>query len=363
MSKRFIYVMLILNMLTNIVAYVPMILIENRSNGSVLAMVVSLPIGIIIIYLFTKYMSKFPYMGLPEILGKYTPKWFRLFFLLIQGVLWYVAGLVTLVAFTNISKQYINPDMDELLIMLTFLIVIVFGSTLPSKKVLYATEIILLLNLPFIAFIIFKSYFNDDLMWDSVRIAVTHFQKIPSFESISSATFVYTGYTNLVIFNRLYKDVRVKYLWPIALLGFFTLITTFIIPIGLNGFDGAESFTFPWIATTEAIRIELGFIERISFLFLGLYINVSLASVILHWHVGLEQLKAVLPSIKFKKIDIKPFVLIGVFIVLALVVQLFFEEKTVGEIAKVWMMLLLPAQIAGLILLKLLSKRKEKLSK
>ncbi|UPG62946.1 hypothetical protein [Metabacillus endolithicus] len=149
----------------------------------------------------------------------------------------------------------------------------------------------------------------------------------------------------------------------IALLGFFTLITTFIIPIGLNGFDGAESFTFPWIATTEAIRIELGFIERISFLFLGLYINVSLASVILHWHVGLEQLKAVLPSIKFKKIDIKPFVLIGVFIVLALVVQLFFEEKTVGEIAKVWMMLLLPAQIAGLILLKLLSKRKEKLSK
>ena len=83
MSKRFIYVMLILNMLTNIVAYVPMILIENRSNGSVLAMVVSLPIGIIIIYLFTKYMSKFPYMGLPEILGKYTPKWFRLFFLLI----------------------------------------------------------------------------------------------------------------------------------------------------------------------------------------------------------------------------------------------------------------------------------------
>ncbi|MCM3160116.1 GerAB/ArcD/ProY family transporter [Metabacillus litoralis] len=363
MSKRFIYVMLILNMLTNIVAYVPMVLIENRSNGSVLAMVLSLPIGIFIIFLFTKYMSKFPYMGLPEILDKFAPKWFRLFFLVIQGVLWYVAGLVTLVAFTNISKQYINPDMDELLIMLAFLIVIVFGATLPSKKVLYATEIILLLNLPFIAFIIFKSYFNHDLMWDSVRIAVTHFQKIPSFESISTATFVYTGYTNLVIFNRLYKDVRVKYLWAIAILGFFTLITTFIIPIGLNGFDGAESFTFPWIATTEAIRIELGFIERISFLFLGLYINVSLASVILHWHVGLELLKAAFPSFKFKKIDMKPLVLIGVFTVLALVVQLFFEEKTVGEIAKVWMMLLLPAQIAGLVLLKLLSKRKEKLSK
>ncbi|UGB32303.1 GerAB/ArcD/ProY family transporter [Metabacillus sp. B2-18] len=363
MSKRFIYVMLILNMLTNIVAYVPMVLIENRSNGSVLAMILAVPTGIIIIYFFTKYMSNFPYMGLPEILDKYAPKWFRLFFLSVQGVLWYVAGLVTLVAFTNISKQYINPDMDELLIMLTFLIVIVFGTTLPSKKVLYATEIILLLNLPFIAFIIFKSYFNDDLMWDSVRITITHFQDIPSFESTSTATFVYTGYTNLVIFNRLYKEVRVKYLWAIGILGFFTLITTFIIPIGLNGFDGAESFTFPWIATTEAIRIELGFIERISFLFLGLYINVSLASVILHWHVGLEQLKAIFPTFKFKKIDIKPFVIVGVFAVLAIIVQQFFQEKTVGEIAKVWMMLLLPAQIAGLVLLKILSIRKEKLLK
>ncbi|WP_176551104.1 GerAB/ArcD/ProY family transporter [Bacillus sp. AFS040349] len=363
MSKRFIYVMLILNMLTNIVAYVPMVLIENRSNGSILAMILAVPIGIIIIYFFTRYMSNFPYMGLPEILDKYTPKWFRLIFLFIQGVLWYVAGLVTLVAFTNISKQYINPDMDELLIMVTFLIVIVFGAILPSKKVLYATEIILLLNLPFIAFIIFKSYFNEDLMWDSVRVAVTHFQEFPSFESISTATFVYTGYTNLVIFNRLYKEVKVKYLWLVGVLGFFTLITTFIIPIGLNGFDGVESFTFPWIATTEAMRIELGFIERISFLFLALYINVSLASVILHWHVGLEQLKSVFPAIKFKNKDIKPFILVGTFALLGLVVQHFFQEKTIGDIAKVWMMLLLPAQIAGLVLLKILSIRKEKLSK
>jgi len=364
MSKRFIYVMLILNMLTNIVAFVPMVLIENRGAGSVQAIFLAVPIGMLIIYFYTKYMSGFPNLGLPEILERYTPKWFRFCFLFFHGVLWLIAGLVTLITFTHISKQYINPDIEELVIVLLFLLIIVFGALMQSRNVLYAIEIILLLNLPFIAFIIFKSYTNQELIWDSVRVAFTYYQEIPNFEIVSTATFVYTGYANIVIFNRYFKDVKVGYsIIIIGSLGLFTLLTTFIIPIGIHGFDGVGFYTFPWIATTEALRIELGFIERISFLFLGLYINISIASVTLHWHVGMEQLKAIFPKFKRKKKNITPIIILGVFALLGIIGVLFIDEEMLGNIAKVWMVILLPAQLIGIVILKVILKRRDKLSK
>ncbi|TXC91574.1 GerAB/ArcD/ProY family transporter [Metabacillus litoralis] len=359
MSKRYIYMMLILNMLTNIVAYVPKMLLEQRTSGSILAILLAVPVGMIIIYLYTKYLSEFPYMGLPEILEKYTSKWFRITYLVAQGSLWFIAGLITLLAFTSISKQFINPDMNELLIISAFLFLIIFGVVMESKKVLFATEIILLVNLPLIAFVIYKSYTNEYMMWESIQIAVTYFWEIPNIQTLSTALFVFSGYANLVIFNRYYKDVKLKYLWLVALLGLITLVTTYFIPIGLHGFDGVASFTYPWIATTDAIRIELWIIERVSILFLGLYINVSLASVILHWHVALEQIKSVVPKLEIKKRNIMPLLIASVFSVVAIIFQLFVEEIFVSSLAKLWLLFLLPAQIIGLLLLKWILKRKD----
>ncbi|WP_226668362.1 GerAB/ArcD/ProY family transporter [Metabacillus litoralis] len=360
MSKRYIYMMLILNMLTNIVAYVPKMLLEQRTNGSILAIVLSVPIGMVLIHLYTKYLSEFPYMGLPEILKKYTPKWFRFIFLLTQGILWFIAGLITLLAFTSITKQFINPDMHELSILSAFLFLIFLASMMESRKVLYATEFILLLNLPLIAFVIYKSYTSEYIMWDSVSVALTYFREIPDVLTLSTALFVYSGYANLAIFNRYFKDVKLKYLWVVGALGFFTLFTTYVIPIGLHGFDGVASFTYPWIATSDSIRIELWIIERVSILFLGLYINISLASVILHWHVGLEQIKSVVPKIKFNKKNIMPFLIVAIFSLIAILFQLFVKEIYVSNLAKVWLLLLLPAQGIGLLLLKWILKRKRK---
>ncbi len=364
MSKRYFYIMLILNMLTNIVAYVPTVLIENRSNGALLGMFISLPIGMLLIFFFVKYISEFPEQGIPEILEKYTKKWFRFFYLFFQGFLWFIAGFVTLTIFTHISKQYINPELDELVIMISFLVIIFFGALMNSKHVLYAIEIILLLNLPFIAFIIFKTYTNHEIIWDSARVALTYYQEIPNFETISTASFVYTGYANLVIFNRYFKEVKVGFsIFILSFLGFITLVTTFFIPIGVHGFDGIGIYTFPWIATTEALRIELGFIERVSFLFLGLYINISIASVTLHWHVGMEQLKSIFPSVKIKKKDYTPMIILVVFSLLGLISQYFLDVEMVGRIARIWMMVLLPAQIMGIVLLKVILKRRDKPAK
>ncbi|PMC35290.1 hypothetical protein CJ195_19640 [Bacillus sp. UMB0899] len=365
MSKRLLYAMLILNMLTNIVAYVPTVLIENRSEGSLLGILLAFLIGMFIIYFFTKYMSEFPGQGIPEILEKFTPKWFRTFYLLFQGILWFMAGFVTLIAFTHISKQYINPEMDELVTILLFLVVIFFGASRDSKKVLYSIEIILLINLPFIAFVIFKSYTNQEIIWDSMRVALTYYHEMPSFETISTATFVYTGYANLVIFNRYFKEVKVGFfsIIIIGLLGFFTLITTFFIPIGVHGFDGVGSYTFPWIATTEGLRIELGFIERVSFLFLALYINVSIASVTMHWHVGMKQLEAILPIIKRKDKEITSIIILGIFSLLGMVSLNLLDVEIIGSVAKVWMIILLPAQLIGIVVLKVILKRRDKLEK
>jgi hypothetical protein len=105
---------------------------------------------------------------------------------------------------------------------------------------------------------------------------------------------VFTGYINLVIFNRLtgsYGAIKLK--WGIPLLGTLVLLTTFFIPIGIHGTIAVNDYIYIWPSTADSLRMEFGFIERVLFVFLLLYLNFSLVFICVTWHVGAELLKGI----------------------------------------------------------------------
>lgn len=335
--NRFFYYLVILNMIANVVAYVPSIMIDKRFSGTVMAIPIAAILGFLFLYIFTKAMSKFPKKGLPEILKDHTPRSFRIIYLFVHGILWFQAGLITLLAFTSIIKLFLSPDMPDLMITMMFLLFLCLAILLPSNKILYALEIILILNLPFILFIMIKSIFNHYFNWDSVKVIITHYRELPSWMVISSAFFIFVGYTNLIIFNRCFHKLETKWLWPIFFLGIGVMTTTFLIPIGFHGADGVSDYVYPWVSTADSMRMELGFIERVLFVFILLYICISIMSIDIHWHVGLELLKSVLPPMKWKGKARSSTVITLFFAIITLLVTRYTDENINLLLAKFWL--------------------------
>ncbi|WML44163.1 GerAB/ArcD/ProY family transporter [Neobacillus sp. PS3-40] len=334
MNRYFIYLIL-LNMLTNIIIFVPKILMTYRFEGAVLGILIAIPIGLALCFVFNKAMSKFPEQGLPEILNHFNNRKIKIAILVCFSCIWFSAGLLSLLGFVDIVKRFINPEISEILLAVLFLGAICFVAQLPSQKVMYLIEIILFINVPLTFFIVFKAFTSKYFSWDSVFEVGTHIFMRPSFTSIAAATYAYSGYLNLLIINRLFKNkIKGKNYFIILFLVIFNLFTTFFIPIGFHGADSVQEYLYPWISTADCLRIVYGPIERALYIFLMLYTSITLLSTSLHWHVAFEFLKGVSREEPSQK---KKWIIFAIFICLSIVAEWKINALQLIKISSYWL--------------------------
>jgi spore germination protein KB len=111
-----------------------------------MSILIAVLIGTFLTLMFTKVAARFPEQGLPEAMeSRRTRKIFTIFLPVIAS-LWFTAGLLTLLGFIDILSRFINPDISKVILMLLFLAVVGFIIQLPTKKVMYLLEIILLVK-------------------------------------------------------------------------------------------------------------------------------------------------------------------------------------------------------------------------
>ncbi|WP_166244619.1 hypothetical protein [Paenibacillus turpanensis] len=362
---RYFYYLVILNMLVNVFAYVPSLLLEHRYEGSVAAIPIGALLGSLLMFVFVWSMNKFQGMTLPEILKIQLPRrlaWLRHPLLVYVSVMWFFAGLLTLLAFNDVTYRYINPEVSELQSMAAFLIFLAFLLwILSTEKLLYLLEIILLLNVPFIFIILYQAIHSEYLSWHSITEVATHIVDVPNMAAVAAATFVFSGYTNLIVYHRVFSQkISLKRMSILPFLGMANLLTTFFIPIGMHGADGVFDYTFPWVATADSLRIELGPIERIIALFLLLYVGISLTSVAIHWHIAVVVLGNLLSGSKNHG-EAAPAAkrwIIGGFTAASLYIGSLFNEKHIFTLGEVWLRLRLPSELFLVTIVFLLARRK-----
>ncbi|MBM7652987.1 GerAB/ArcD/ProY family transporter [Neobacillus cucumis] len=300
MNRYYLY-LVFLNMIINVIIFIPKVLIEYRFEGAVMGVILAIPVGIVLSYLYSISINRFSEQGLPEILSNTKKRWLKTIHLSSVQLLWFSAGLITLIGFIDILARFVNPEMPKLLLLSIYLGAIFLIIQMPTERVMYLLEIVLFLNIPLIGFIIFKAYTNEYLNWDSILEVGTHMFQWPSLKAFAAATYCFSGYGNLIIFNRVIKGkLKVWNFMILAVLGTLNLFTAFFIPIGFHGSDGAQEYLYPWISTADSLRLVYSPIERVIFLFLMFYMSISLISISIHWHVSLELLKGT-----FKKPDNK----------------------------------------------------------
>lgn len=355
MNRYFLYLVL-LNMMASTIIFVPKILLEYRFQGTVMAIILAIPIGTGFSFLFSRALSSLPEKGIPEILEQLKHKWIKTVILSILPIFWYSAGMITLAGFVDILNRFINPEEPKLLTLFIYLAALCLIIDLPTQRVMYLLEIVLYLNLPFIGFIIYEAFTSDYLGWDSMVEAATHLFKWPKWESIATATYTFSGYSNLIIFNRLFKN-KLKF-WnfiTVFFLGAFNLFTTYFIPIGFHGVDGAHALLYPWILTADSMRLVYSPIERAIFLFLMLYMSITLMGVAVQWHVGLELVKGLFKEKNSPKIK---WTIITLSFGGAIPAVLYLDTVLLFKLVGYWMILRLGVDIFIIVMAMILARGK-----
>ena len=205
--NRYFYYLIILNMLVNVFLYVPNILLQERFDGAVMGILLGFVIGCTLLFTFTASINKFAGSGVVELFSS-VPKWFRLFFLSFISIMWFGAGAISLLAFNNVTIRFVNPDISGVNMITVFAIfIILLLVRLKSDSLLFTMELVFIINLPLVLTIMFHSYTNDYISWDSIKEVGTHFWEIPSWSVLAASTFVFSGYTNLILFFSVIKTI------------------------------------------------------------------------------------------------------------------------------------------------------------
>lgn len=360
--NRYFYYSILLGMLMNTILYVPNILITNKHDGVILGILVSTLIGSLLTFMSSKAMATFQSQGLPEIFSMNVSKFFRGIMLFYFGVMWFIAGgLIVLVSFTIIIKRFILPETPSEIIIILFMTVVCWCASRPTKTILYLLEIVMVLNLPLITFILYKAMTNKYMNWYAIwNVASDHIMVLPNLDVLAAATFIFTGHINMVIFNKESNgQFNPKFLWLVPIIGLTVLLTTFFIPIGTHGTVGVDQFNYAWVSTADSMKVNLGFIERVVYVFLLLYLNLSLLFATVTWHVGYHLIK----DIAQNKLYIGPFrlkpIIFGSFMLITLLF-IFRNEKLNIEFGLTWLKIRFYTESALVLYVFYLSRRGKK---
>ncbi|MGU3473063.1 hypothetical protein ACLBWT_18195 [Paenibacillus sp. D51F] len=363
--NRYFYYSFIMVAMLNLMLFVPAVLIKDRMSGAVSSLIVAIVIGTLIAYASTSALARFPGMGLPEILRLFLPEWIVKMLLPLYAFMWFFAASFALIAFTLLMNRVLTPDQPEWNLMLILGLLCAYGATRSALTILYLLEITMLLVTPLVLLILFKGVRSPDLSWDAIYTIAKYVDRYPTLSSVGAGTFIFTGYINMAILNRVNPpNFRLKGRWIIPVSGTLILLVTFFLPIGFHGTMGVERYLYVWTQTADSMTMKYGFIERVLFVFLFLYLGLSLVYTITGWNQAMEFILSMSKKYKFQvDYTIAPAAnwwVCGSFFALSFVSLLFLNEKIDFEIAETWLIVRMFLEAATVLFLFIISRRRKK---
>ncbi|WP_176140505.1 hypothetical protein [Halobacillus salinus] len=232
--------------MANINLFVPYFLIQKRFEGAPLAILITVPISTFFFTLFSIGMSRFPNHSIFEILTKKFSTAVSSIITVFLATQWFIAGLITLLGVTLGIRQFFMPQSSNLEAVFLFLLFTIVSVTLPSKKMLTLVKVLLLMTVPFLGLILFKGVFSSHISWRAIAEVATHIGQVPSLWTVAITTYVFSGFSNMVLFNRHFSS-KIKFYAPILIggTGFVALLFLFFIPIGFQGGGWGREFCVP----------------------------------------------------------------------------------------------------------------------
>ncbi|QJC52982.1 GerAB/ArcD/ProY family transporter [Paenibacillus albicereus] len=361
--NRYFYYSFIMVAMLNLMLFVPSVLLQERMTGAVSSLLVAILLGTLTAYAATSALARFPGLGVPEILRLYLPEWIVKPLLALFACGFFFASSLALVGYTLLLNRVLTPDLPAWNLLLVLGVICIYGSTRSSMTLLFLMEMTMVLALPVILFILFKGIRSPDVAWNAIYTVAQYVTVRPTLTSVAAGTFIFTGYINLAIFNRLHPpNFRLKGRWLIPILGSGILLTTFFLPIGYHGTMAVDRYMYVWTQTADSMTMSFGFIERVLFLFLLVYLALTLLYTSIGWHQSIELLRSMRKDIKIEvdhtKTPKSSWWISIAFFGLSVVSMFYTDEKLTIEVAELWLTIrMFVEQGTALLLLALSFKR------
>ncbi|RJX41466.1 hypothetical protein D3P09_05695 [Paenibacillus pinisoli] len=364
MNRYFFYNFMLVSLM-NLMLFVPHILVKNRYSGGVSALIAAPVIGAILMYMFTSAMARYPGLGYPEILKKYCPRWLVSLTSVYFAIMWWFSSTIVVVAYAVLINRFFNPDANTTVILIMMVLAAAYAASRSTLTIAFIIEIGIIVNAPIILFIMFKMVRSPQLNFDSIRVIANYVTVMPTVITLAAATLIFTGYIHLALFNRLFPpNFRFKHLYVYPILGFIILLITFFVPIGFHGTEGVDRYIYLWAVTSDSLIMQYGFIERVIFLFLIVFLNLTLVYTMSGWHLGMEYIKscfkACKPEIDSPKAPKANYIILAVFATATVLYLIFTNEKINYLITSYWLVLRMFTEIVGVLWVFILSRRRLK---
>ncbi|MFF2887196.1 GerAB/ArcD/ProY family transporter [Paenibacillus sp. NPDC057967] len=362
MNRYFFYNFMLVSLM-NLMLFVPHILVKNRYSGGVSSLLVAPVIGAILIYMFTNAMTRYPGLGFPEIMKLHCPRWLVSLTSIFFAVMWWFSSTIVVVAYAVLINRFFNPDANTTVILIMMVIAAAYAASRSTLTIAFIIEIGIIVNAPIILFILFKMVRSPQLNFDAIRVVANHVMEMPTIITIAAATLIFTGYIHLALFNRLFPpNFRFKHLYIYPILGFVILLITFFVPIGFHGTEGVDRYIYLWAVTSDSLSMQYGFIERVMFLFLIVFLNLTLVYTMSGWHLGMEYIKSCFkgskPEIDSPKAPKSNYIILGVFATATVLYLIFTNEKINYLITSYWLVLRMFTEVVSVLWVFILSRRR-----
>lgn len=272
-------------MLITPIVYLPRLFIESRYNGAIPAFFVSVLAGTLISIWFLNSMRTFKGLTLIEVLEQHAPAYLSWPARVVVSIAGYAGGAVVLMTMSSVTVRFINPTMDIHVLLLCFVLAGGWSALRTSQALMFGMEYWVLLCVPLLLFLWYKSASNPMFDLDAILTMTDYLAVTPAWHLILVSSFIFTGFISFYVFKEAAKwQASLHEAWIIPLAGLIIFCGFFFIPFGVHGTQAVDHYIYIWMNTADSIQMKHGLIERGVFIYLAVYMIISLLFISISWH-------------------------------------------------------------------------------
>ncbi|WP_235864096.1 hypothetical protein [Sutcliffiella halmapala] len=320
LGQRYYIYLFYINAVVSVTAFIPQLVYKNRYNGSLTSLALSTLAGTILLLVFQSQIRKFPRQNLSEILNRVLPSFFKKSFLALNFTLSIFSGILFLHSIMQIIGEFLtlNPN----LIFYCILLLIVLSILSETNSLLFMLEMTVLFATPLILLILLRFFTDDLVLWDSINESLTYVMHSPKMNSVVAGLFVFTGFTNFLIYSEHIRPFSKRYLWLAWTIICVIFSFSYFIPIGYFGLNGVGIENYVWITTIDSMHVDYFFLERVVIVFILALIGITLMYLILIYHSSIKFLQMMTADFGGKT----KWSGIGIVVISALITQFYVDE-------------------------------------
>lgn len=289
LGQRYYVYLFFINALVSVTAFIPQLLYRNRYNGSITSLALSTLAGTILILFFQAQIKNFPRKKFSDILNSVLSKVLKKSFLSLNFILSIFSGVLILNSIMLIIGEFFN--LNSTIIYYFFLLLIVFSILNETNSILFMLEITIVFVTPFLLLILLRFFTDNLVLFDSINESMTYIMHFPKINSVLSGLFVFTGFTNILVYSEHIRPFTKKHLLIILIIICCVLYSSYFIPIGYFGLNGVGMENYVWVTTIDSMHINYFFLERIVLVFFLVLIGITLMYLILTYHSSIKFLQ------------------------------------------------------------------------